>query len=83
MLGLPAKAIAATKQGKKTYNSLGSKSKSVVNIAVAAGALGVLFLGYKMVSGMGDLFKTATGQKWNEEREAEESKERKIGRAHV
>lgn len=76
MLGLPTKAIQSTKRGKEAYSSLDSKSKSAVNIVVAVGAIGALFLGYKMVSGMGDMFKSITGQKWNEERKAEESKER-------
>lgn len=76
MLGLPTKAIQSAKRGKEAYSSLDSKSKSAVNIVVAVGAIGALFLGYKMVSGMGDMFKSITGQKWNEERKAEESKER-------
>jgi hypothetical protein len=76
MLGLPVKAIQTAKQGKQVYSSLDSKSKSAVNIAMALGAIGALVLGYKMVSGMGDMFKSVTGQKWNEERKAEESKER-------
>lgn len=76
MLGLPTKAIQSAKGGKEAYSSLDSKSKSAVNIVVAVGAIGALFLGYKMVSGMGDMFKSITGQKWNEERKAEESKER-------
>lgn len=76
MLGLPVKASQTTKQGKRIYSSLDSKSKSAVNMAMAIGALGALFLGYKMVSGMGDMFKSVTGQKWNEERKAEESQEK-------
>lgn len=76
MLGLPVKAIQSAKKGKQAYSSLDSKSKSAVNIAMALGAIGALVLGYKMVSGMGDMFKSITGQKWNEERKAEESKER-------
>jgi len=76
MLGLPVKAIHTAKKGKEAYSSLDSQSKTAVNLVIAAGAIGALFLGFKMVSGMGDLFKSVTGQKWNEEREAEESKER-------
>lgn len=76
MLGLPVYATQSAKKGKQAYSSLDSQSKTAVNLAVAAGAIGALFLGFKMVSGMGDIFKSVTGQKWNEERKAEESKER-------
>lgn len=76
MLGLPVKINSTATKGKKAYSSLNSQSKTAVNLALAAGALGALFVGYKMVSGMGDLFKNVTGQKWDEEREAEESKEK-------
>ena len=77
MLGLPyAKIGDKVKKGKNIYSDLDSKSKTAVNIATALGALGVLFAGYKIISGFGDILKTATGQKWNEERKAKESKEK-------
>ena len=77
MLGLPAQKIAqGAKQGKAVYNNLDSQSKTAVNIATAVGALGALFVGYKLVSGIGDILKTATGQKWNEDRKEEESEDR-------
>jgi hypothetical protein len=67
----------------ETYQSLDQQSKNVTNIAMAVGAIGVLFVGYKVISGVGDAFKFATGQKWDEQREAEENKDKAILSQHL
>lgn len=79
MLGLLPQAIAAKTaidKGSKKYKSLDKPQKQAVNIGGFLLVLGVAYTGYKMVAGMTGLFKTITGQKWNEERKAEENKEK-------
>lgn len=70
------KAKKNGKQALDTYNSLDQQTKLITQFATI-GAIGVGgWAIYKAVSGVGAAFNTMTGQKWNEERKAEEHKER-------
>ena len=77
MLGiLPQAAVVKTvaDTGAKKYQSLDKNQKMAVNIGGLALFAGVLFMGYKMYSGMKDTISWFTGAKSEEERKAAESK---------
>ncbi|BAX79040.1 hypothetical protein [Labilibaculum antarcticum] len=84
MLGVHGIAsIKKVQAGTRVYQDLNQQSKNVTNIAMGIGAIAVLFVGYKLVSGVGDAFKFATGQQWSEERKAEESRDKAVLQQHL
>ncbi|MBI9058375.1 MAG: hypothetical protein JEZ01_11490 [Labilibaculum sp.] len=77
MLGiLPQAQIAkvAAEKGAEKYKSLDKNQKMAVNIGGIALGIGVLFIGYKVMSNMNGMFDTLTGKKAEEERRAAEDK---------
>lgn len=78
MLGLPStqQAKNTINKGVDSYNNLNKGAKQAVNMVGLIGTLAAVFAGYKLVTGMGGVFKTITGEKWSEERKAAEVKEK-------
>jgi hypothetical protein len=70
------KAKQIARKGAKQYNSLNKSQKQAVNAGGLIVVAGTAYGAYKLFTGISGAIQTVTGQKWKEERDKEEQKER-------